>query len=42
MKSGEGAGLKPLAEEYAHEDAKRALYELKSGSIKGAKAPRMV
>ena len=36
------AGLKPLVEEYALEDANRALSELKSGGIKGAKVLRMV
>ncbi|HKQ32336.1 MAG TPA: zinc-dependent alcohol dehydrogenase family protein [Thermodesulfobacteriota bacterium] len=36
------AGLKPLVEEYALRDANRALSELKSGSIKGAKVLRMV
>jgi propanol-preferring alcohol dehydrogenase len=36
------AGLKPLVEEYALGDANRALSELKSGSIKGAKVLRMV
>jgi alcohol dehydrogenase, propanol-preferring len=37
-----GAGLKPLVEEYALEDANRALTELKSGGVKGAKVLRMV
>jgi propanol-preferring alcohol dehydrogenase len=37
-----GAGLKPLVEEYALGDANKALAELKSGSIKGAKVLRMV
>lgn len=36
------AGLKPEIEEYALEDANRALAELKSGGIKGAKVLRMV
>ena len=36
------AGLKPLVEEYALGDANRALSELKSGGIKGAKVLRMV
>ncbi len=34
------AGLKPLVEEYALMDANRALAELKSGGIKGAKVLR--
>ena len=42
MESGAGAGLKPLAEEYALEDANRALAELKAGGVKGAKVLRMV
>lgn len=42
MKSGAGAGLNLLAEEYAPGDANGALSELKSGNRKGVEAPRMV